>query len=200
MKNVNIKSYLSTQDKRTVKEHCNSQIKNKDSIRIKSLAVMLENQYAMYELMDYIKNDLNISDDYIWRCKDTYLCETHGHIRLSRSDVYYSNVYQHQYVVHKAFDIPMEVIGKYIIHHIDSDKHNNNINNLWIFFNPSLHRAFHIELEKNPNISISKFTKNWIEDNINNENRIELTEYLKLILKAENTKKCLSLNGLDDAI
>lgn len=192
--------FISTEDKGTIKEYCNKQIQDKDSIRVKSLASMLENQYAMYELIEYIKNDLNISDDYIWRCKDTYLCEAHGHIRLSRTDVHYSNVYQHQYVVHKAFDIPMETIGKYIIHHIDSDKHNNSINNLWIFYNSSLHRVFHIELEKTPNISISKFTKNWIEDNINNENRIELTRYLKLILKVENTKKCLSLNELSNAM
>lgn len=182
--------YINTKDKASIKEYINRQIQNKEQIRIKYLAAILENQYAMYEIMDYIKNDLNISDDYILRCKNTYLCEAHGHIRLSRSDVYYSNVYQHQYVVHKAFDIQMEVIGKYIIHHIDSEKHNNDINNLWIFFNSALHREFHVELENNPNIAINKFTKNWIEKNINNKNRIELIIYLKLILKVENTKKC----------
>lgn len=192
--------FISTKDKAIIKGYCDSQIENKDQIRVKSLAVMLENQYAMYEIMDYIKNDLNISNDYIWRCKDTYLCETHGHIRLSRTDVHYSNVYLHQYVVHKAFDISMEVVGKYVIHHIDSRKHNNDVNNLWIFFNPALHRAFHLELERNPDVSISKFTKNWIEDNINKENRIELTRYLKLILKVENIKKCLSLNELSNAM
>lgn len=192
--------FISTQDKGTIERYCNKQLQDKDSIRVKSLASMLENQYAMYEIIEYIKNDLNISDSYIFRCKDTYLCETHGHIRLSRTDVHYSNVYQHQYVVHKAFNISMEVVGKYVIHHIDSDKHNNDINNLWIFFNPALHRAFHLKLEKNPDVSISKFTKNWIEDNIDKENRIELTRYLKLILKVENIKKCLSLNELSDAM
>lgn len=192
--------YINTKDKASIKEYIYRQIQNKEQIRIKYLAAILENQYAMYEIMDYIKNDLNISDDYILRCKNTYLCEAHGHIRLSRSDVYYSNVYQHQYVVHKAFDIQMEVIGKYIIHHIDSEKHNNDIKNLWIFFNSALHREFHVELENNPNISINKFTKNWIEKNINNENRIELIGYLKLILKVENTKKCLSINELNNVM
>lgn len=192
--------FITTKDKAVIREYCDSQIVKKDSIRIKLLAVMLENQYALFEIIDYIKNELNISDDCIWRCKNTYLTEWHGHIRLSPSDLYYSNVYFHQYIVHKVFDIPIEVVGKYIIHHIDCNKHNNEANNLWIFFNSALHRAFHIELERNPNISIIKFTKNWIEDNITNENGIELTKYLKLILKAENTKKCLGLNGLDNVI
>lgn len=197
---INVKSYLSTQDKKIIKDYCNKQMQDKDKIRIKSLATTLENEYALYEIIDYIKNELNISDECIFRCKDTYLCEAHGHVRLSRTDVYYSNAYQHQYNVHKALDIPMKVVGKYIIHHIDSDKHNNDINNLWIFFNPALHREFHVELKNNPDVSISKFTKNWIENNITIENYKELKEYLKLILKAESTKKCLNMEGLNNVM
>lgn len=191
---------LNTKDKVIIENYCKEQIKENDLIRVKSIATLLTEQYALYEIIDYIKNELNIGDDCIYRRKDTYLSEAHGHIRISRSDLYYSNVYVHQYKVHKAFDISLEVLGKYIVHHIDGDKHNNNINNLWIFYNSAIHRAFHIELEKNPSISINKFTKNWVEDNINNENELELTRYLKLILKVENTKKCLSVNGLNNAI
>lgn len=189
---------LSTKDKIIVENYCKEQIKENDLIRVKYIATLLTQKYALYEIIDYIKKELNIGDDCIYRCKDTYLSQAHGHVRISRSDLYYSNVYVHQYKVHKAFNVSMEVLGKYIIHHIDGDKHNNNINNLWIFYNTAIHRAFHIELEKNPSISINKFTKNWVEDNINNE--IELTRYLKLILKVENTKKSLSINGLNNAI
>ncbi|NRT73617.1 HNH endonuclease [Clostridium beijerinckii] len=128
------------------------------------------------------------------------MSEAHGHLRISKIDLYYGNVYKHQYCYHKAFNISLEVLGKFIIHHIDGNKYNNDVSNLWLFYNSELHKKFHCELEKNKDVSISQYTKNWIEESLNAENCEELTEYLKLLLRVENTKKCLSLKGLDNAI
>ena len=191
---------LNTKDKQYVKEYCKEQIKNKDQIRVRLLATQLTEHYALYEIMEYIKKDLNIADEYILHSKATYLTEMHGHLRISPNDLYYKNVYLHQYIVHKAFGISMETVSKYVIHHIDRDKHNNSISNFWLFYNQQLHQSYHMELERNPSVSISKFTKDWLEDNISPENSEELKEYLKLLLKAENDKKCLSLDGLNEAI
>lgn len=191
---------INTKDKKYIEEYCNIQIKNKDKIRIKSLAPLLSEHYALFEIKQYIKNELKIEDEYILHPKSTYLCVVHGHIRINTSDLYYKNVYLHQYMVHKAFNISMKTVSKYVIHHISLDKHNNDVSNLWLFYNQQLHREFHIELEKNKDISISIFTKNWIEDTLNAENCEELAEYLKLLLRIENDKKCLSLEGLDEVI
>lgn len=192
--------YINTKDKAIIKNYCEEQIKENDKIRVKSLALLLTEKYALYEIIQYIKNDLCIDDKNIWRSKNTYLTEMHGHLRISTNDVFYANVYWHQYVMHKAFNIPLETLGKYIIHHISLDKHNNATSNLWLFYNTELHRKFHVELERNPSVSISQFTKNWVEDNINANNSKELKEYLKLLLRVENDKKCFSLNGLNNAM
>lgn len=191
---------LNTKDKAIVNNYCKEQIKAKDKIRVRLLALDLTEHYALYEIMEYIKKDLNIADEYILHSKATYLTEMHGHKRISPNDIYYANVYLHQYYVHKAFNVPMETLGKYIIHHIDMDKHNNSISNFWLFYNQQLHQSYHMALEKDKDISISKFTKDWLEDNISPENSEDLKEYLKLLLKAENDKKCLSMEGLNEAM
>lgn len=191
---------INTKDKAIIKNYCEEQIKEKDKIRVRSLALLLIEHYALYEIMKYIKEDLCIDDKHILRSNSTYMSQWHGHKRISKNDVFYGNVYWHQYVIHKAFDVTLETLGKYIIHHCDLDKHNNNLSNLWIFYNSELHRKFHIELSKNPNVSIIKYTKNWVEENLNAENYEELTEYLKLLLRIENDKKCLGISELDNAI
>lgn len=192
--------YINTKDKEYIKQHCEEQIKNKDQIRVKSLDCLLDEHYALFEIIEYIKNELDIAEECIWRGKNNYLTEMHGHSRINPSDSFYGNVYVHQYYVHKAFNVPMQTVSKYVIHHVDLNKKNNSLSNLWIFFNQTLHREFHVELNKNPSVSISQFTKNWVEDSLNAENSEELTEYLKLLLKAEHIKKCMSLDGLDSAM
>lgn len=187
------KNFITEMDKKYIKNYCKVQIDNKDLIRIKSLACLLEEKYALYEVMQYIKGDLEIREDKIWHGEANYIITLpRGHVQLI-NDLYFNNCYLHQYVVCKELDIDMEQVQKYIVHHIDQDKGNNNITNLWIFYDIGSHIAYHQAIKHNKDINIKEFTENYIESIINKDNSKQIKDYLTIVDKLQKRKNAYLL-------
>lgn len=187
------KSFITEMDKKYIKNYCRVQMDNGDLVRIKSLACLLEEKYALYEIMQYIKRDLNITKDKIWHGEANYIITLpRGHIQLI-NDLYFNNCYLHQYIVVKELDLDMEQIQKYIVHHIDQDKGNNNITNLWIFYDTGSHIAYHQAIKHNKDTNIKEFTENYIESIINSKNAEEIKHYLAIVDKLQKRKNAYLL-------
>ncbi|NMM61179.1 hypothetical protein HBE96_00360 [Clostridium sp. P21] len=184
------KIYITQNDKKYIENYCKIQIENNDKIRVKSVAVTLSQKYALYEIMQYIKQDLGITEDKIWHGDADYIFKmTRGHVQIV-SDLYFNTSYMHQYVICKELGLGIEQVKKYIIHHIDQDKSNNNIDNLWLFCDKSSHMSFHQLLKKDVNADIKEFNSNYIESILDNSNKEDIKKYLEVVDKLENTKKC----------
>lgn len=151
---------------------------------------LLSQKYATYEVMQYIKRDLKISKDKIFHGEADYiikLSEKRGHIQLV-NDLYFNNCYLHQYVIVKMLGVEMEQVQKYIIHHLDFIKDNNDISNLWIFYDQASHMGYHQGI-KHGDIDIKEFNKNYIESIINSQNAMEIKEYLQVVQALEQVQK-----------
>lgn len=74
-----------------------------------------------------------------------YANEVHGHIQYAN---YYS-LYEHQYVMMKELKIRVGDIKKYLVHHLNKDsKQDNNITNLWLFWDRAVHKIYHGMLDR----------------------------------------------------
>ena len=182
-------NYITTDDKRYIKNYCKIQMEQGDLIRPKSVMCLLEDKYSVNEVITYIKNDLGIDLKYIFHGEADYIVKLpRGHVQLV-NDVYFNNCYLHQYVVAKELDLSIGEVQKYIVHHMDMDKGNNNISNLWIFFDRAIHLSYHQAIKHNPNIDIKQFTENYIESIITDKNSMEIKQYLKILDKLQKAKK-----------
>ena len=85
----------------------------------------------------YLENTLGIE------IEQKYCYEVHGHLQLN--DFY--NSYLHQYVVSKELGISIMTVKSYCVHHINGDKMDNNISNLWLFADGLMHIKYHSLLE-----------------------------------------------------
>lgn len=189
-----MESYINKRDKKYIERYCKIQMDQGELIRVKSLACLLEDKYCLCEILQYIREGLKIDSKYIWRGENDYIFTLpRGHVQITQGDLYYQNVYYHQYVTHKELDIPIEQLGKYIIHHIDMDKQNNNINNFWIFYDQAIHQAYHQAIKHNPNIDIKQFTENYIESIINKDNSKQIKDYLEVLDKLQKRKNAYLL-------
>jgi hypothetical protein len=189
MININ-KYFINNEDKKYLENYCKIQMENNDLIRIKSIMCLLSQKYATYEVMQYIKRDLKISKDKIFHGEADYiikLSEKRGHIQLV-NDLYFNNCYLHQYVIVKMLGVEMEQVQKYIIHHLDFIKDNNDISNLWIFYDQASHMGYHQGI-KHGDIDIKEFNKNYIESIINSQNAMEIKEYLQVVQALEQVQK-----------
>jgi len=192
----NYKLYITERDKKYIENYCKVQMEHKDLIRIKSIAVMLENKYAMYEIMQYIKQDLGISKDKIFHGEADYIVKLpRGHIQLV-NDLYFNNCYLHQYIISMELDIPMEQIQKYIIHHLNMQKDTNDINNLWIFYDQASHQAYHQLLKKGIIQDIKQFTMDYMEDILATDNAAEVKKYLEILDILEKKNKLLNATNI----
>lgn len=68
-----------------------------------------------------------------------YAYEVHGHIQLA----HFHNLYEHQYVAMKELKLKIGEVRKYIIHHQNFNKQDNNISNLWLFYDQQMHILWH---------------------------------------------------------
>lgn len=187
--------YLTKNDKKRIDTYCNSKVRNEEKIHIKTLVIMLEQKYSCNEIIQYIRGVLKIDTKYIFHSEADYIIKLpRGHIQLT-NDLYFNNCYLHQYVVAKELDLDIKEVQKYIVHHEDMNKGNNNINNLWIFFDRAVHLSYHQAIKHNKDIDIKSFTMDYIESIIDNKNNIEVKQYLKILdklLEVQKVKKCLS--------
>lgn len=183
-------NYITTDDKKYIKNYCKIQMEHKELIRPKAIACLLEGKYSLCEILQYIKNYLGIDNKYIWRGNTTDYIITlpRGHVQLT-NDVFFNNCYLHQYIVAKELNISMEEVQKYIIHHQDQDKGNNNIDNLFIFYDRAVHLSYHQTIKHNPNIDIKQFTMDYVDSIITDKNATEIKDYLEILGKLERTKK-----------
>lgn len=185
------KNFITEMDKKYIKNYCRVQMDNGDLVRIKSLACLLEEKYALYEIMQYIKRDLNITKDKIWHGEANYIITLpRGHVQLV-NDLYFNNCYLHQYIVCKELGLDIEQVQKYIVHHIDQNKGNNNIDNLWIFYDTGSHTAYHQALKHDKDIDIKEFTENYIESIINKDNSKQIKDYLTIVDKLQKRKNAI---------
>lgn len=190
-----MRNYISEKDKNKIKRLCESKIKAEDLIRVKSISIVLEEKYCLHDILKYIKKDLGIKSNRIyWGTRANYVITLpRGHVQII-NDVHFNNKYYHQYVVTKELGLDIEEVDKYIIHHIDENKGNNDINNLFIFYDTSSHIAFHQALKHNKNLDIEQFNNEYIDTIINQCNIDSIRAYLK-ILNAKKTLPLINNNG-----
>lgn len=74
-----------------------------------------------------------------------YGYEVHGHIQYAN----YFNLYEHQYVMMRELKIKVGDIKKYLVHHLKKDsKQDNDITNLWLFWDRAIHKVYHGMLDR----------------------------------------------------
>ena len=125
---------IDKKDRRIIRNKVDLQIYIHKQVFIKDIARSLNNKYALFHILFYVKEVLHIEPKNIWFSKANYLTtQKSGHIILT-NDLYFNRVYLHQYLICKVLEIDVEVLSNndFIIHHIDEDKTNNDINNLVI--------------------------------------------------------------------
>ena len=187
---LNKEGYINYIDKARIRHYCKNQIENGKQIKVKSLACVLRGKYALYEITNYITKDLHINSGKIWRVNSDYLRQMpRGHWQLTTQDLYFSNCYLHQYIVLKELGIEIKQVKKYIIHHIDMDKSNNNIENLFIFYNQASHLTYHMAINHNTDTDIEELNSDYIESILDSSNAKEIKEYLLVLDKLKQCKK-----------
>lgn len=125
---------IDKKDRRIIRNKVDLQIYIHKQVFIKDIARSLNNKYALFHILFYVKEVLHIEPKNIWFSKANYLTtQKSGHIILT-NDLYFNRVYLHQYLICKVLEIDVDVLSNndFIIHHIDEDKTNNDINNLVI--------------------------------------------------------------------
>lgn len=193
---TNYKLYIKEKDKKVIENYCEGQIENGELIRIKSIACLLEEHYALYEILQYVIVDLGITKDKIWRGNSiSYLnsITNRGHIQIC-NDLYYDRTYLHQYIVSKELDVHINIIKQYVVHHENACKDNNTINNLYPFYDVSSHIMYHSLMKKGiNNIDIMEFSFDYVNElleHTTNEKDVQaICEYLETLKKLSKATK-----------
>ena len=139
---------IDKKDRRIIRNKVDLQIYIHKQVFIKDIARSLNNKYALFHILFYVKEVLHIEPKNIWFSKANYLTtQKSGHIILT-NDLYFNRVYLHQYLICKVLEIDVDVLSNndFIIHHIDEDKTNNDINNL-VILPREKHIAWHRVLQ-----------------------------------------------------
>lgn len=163
-------SLIDKKDRRIIRNKVDLQIYIHKQVFIKDIARSLNNKYALFHILFYIKEVLHVEPKDISFSKANYLTkQKSGHIILT-NDLYFNRVYLHQYLICKVLEIDVEVLSNndFIIHHIDEDKTNNDINNLVI-----LPREKHIAWHR-------------ILQNEDLKNKIKLNDFIESFVKQQS--------------
>lgn len=170
---------IDKKDRRIIRNKVDLQIYIHKQVFIKDIARSLNNKYALFHILFYVKEVLHIEPKNIWFSKANYLTtQKSGHIILT-NDLYYNRVYLHQYLICKVLEIDVEVLSNndFIIHHIDEDKTNNDINNL-VILPREKHIAWHRILQ-NEDLKNKIKLNDFIEGFINQQSIIAYSLPLK---------------------
>lgn len=170
---------IDKKDRRIIRNKVDLQIYIHKQVFIKDIARSLNNKYALFHILFYVKEVLHIEPKNIWFSKANYLTtQKSGHIILT-NDLYFNRVYLHQYLICKVLEIDVEVLSNndFIIHHIDEDKTNNDINNL-VILPREKHIAWHRILQ-NEDLKNKIKLNDFIESFINQQSIISYSLPLK---------------------
>lgn len=170
---------IDKKDRRIIRNKVDLQIYIHKQVFIKDIARSLNNKYALFHILFYVKEVLHIEPKNIWFSKANYLTkQKSGHIILT-NDLYFNRVYLHQYLICKVLEIDVEVLSNndFIIHHIDEDKTNNDINNL-VILPREKHIAWHRILQ-NEDLKNKIKLNDFIEGFINQQSIIAYSLPLK---------------------
>jgi len=179
--------YIEIKDRNLIEKYCKMQVAKKQKIRVQEIVCWLGEKYCCANIMYYIKRVLVIEDKHIFHSEAKYYSINDNYMRLSKQDEYYSNTYYHQYVVHKELRIELEHVQKYQVHHIDLNRLNNDISNLFIFYDRVMHQKFHYVLTKYSEIDIFKYAFRYMNEFLKStSNKVvidEINQYLDLLGK-----------------
>ena len=170
---------IDKKDRRIIRNKVDLQIYIHKQVFIKDIARSLNNKYALFHILFYVKEVLHIEPKNIWFSKANYLTtQKSGHIILT-NDLYFNRVYLHQYLICKVLEIDVDVLSNndFIIHHIDEDKTNNDINNL-VILPREKHIAWHRILQ-NEDLKNKIKLNDFIESFINQQSIIAYSLPLK---------------------
>lgn len=170
---------IDKKDRRIIRNKVDLQIYIHKQVFIKDIARSLNNKYALFHILFYVKEVLHIEPKNIWFSKANYLTtQKSGHIILT-NDLYFNRVYLHQYLICKVLEIDVDVLSNndFVIHHIDEDKTNNDINNLAILPREK-HVAWHRILQ-NEDLKNKIKLNDFIEGFINQQSIIAYSLPLK---------------------
>lgn len=180
------KNYIKEIDQEILKSYVEL-LEPGEKARIKYIMMHLKNEYACFEIMQYIRS-LGVPKDKIFHGEADYIVTLpRGHVQLV-NDLYFNNCYLHQYNVCKELDISIEQVQKYIIHHENMVKGSNDISNLYICYDQAMHQAYHMAI-KHGDINIKEFTLNYVDSIMNKDNVEEIRQYLEILDKLEKVKK-----------
>lgn len=174
------------------------------------LKLYIEEGLGVSQIAEIVNEPKKVIKDHLeeqgFPIKQRYVGYVHGHIQFT--DFY--NSYEHQYVLHKELDIDIFTIKGYYVHHKNGVKTDNTFNNLWLFYDNSMHMGYHSLYEKgligNDIDSLYLYCKNRVEDHLSDierdreqevmfnqsdfdsiENRFE--EYMELLKKVYRKQK-----------
>lgn len=172
-------SLIDKKDKRIIRNKVYLQMYIHKRVFIKDIARSLKNKYALFHILFYVKEVLHVEPKDISFSKANYLTtQKSGHVILT-NDLYFNRVYLHQYLICKVLEIDVEVLSNndFIIHHIDEDKTNNDINNL-VILPREKHIAWHRILQ-NEDLKNKIKLNDFIEGFINQQSIIAYALPLK---------------------
>lgn len=195
--------YLNKQQKNKIEAMYKAYVEEGEKVRIPFISLSVnEPSYIVREHI--LKKYGEGAKDNIYACECDYLSDTGLYLRFTD----YYQLYLHQYILIKELNLEADIIKKYVIHHIDEDKKNNELNNLYLFFNTHMHRTWHIVEEKFNHIK--EFTLFYVNKELEHiadkEQTLETTkyekelrEYIQLVELLEQKKKTLE-SGISKAI
>lgn len=192
-----MRSTLTMQEKQKIKKIYLKYKEKEEKINaslIQALLLTTNSRIAQMEIVDYIKEiDKNYADTLKYANAEYVGVMPSGHIVLT--DKLFNFEYLHRYVVLRELGIEEDLLKDRIVHHIDGNKSNNLIENLYVFYSNSCHVAFHQALRKNKNININEFNLEYVTEHIlTKDNADEVAQYLKLLDKLQqiqNNKKMI---------
>lgn len=200
---MELTKYLSMGQKKKIEVMYEAYVEGSIKVRIPYLSLSVDEPATVVRkyILDRFGEDAK-KNLYARECE--YLSTTGDYLRFTD----YYQLYLHQYILSRELKLEADTIKKYIVHHKNEDKKNNELNNLYLFFNNSMHRSWHMMEEKFKNIK--EFTYYYINKEIKyiasaeqtkelSKYERELREYIMLVEQLEQKKKTLDI-GVPKAI
>jgi hypothetical protein len=192
---TDLTKYLSMAQKKKIEVMYKAYVDEGVKVRIPFIALSIDEPAAVvrkYLLQKYGQN----TKQNIYAAECDYISDTGLYKRFTD----YYQLYVHQYILMKELNTTVYIIVKYIVHHFDENKRNNELTNLYLFFNQKMHQEWHKKGHKYK--GIKEFTYYYINKELEyiasaeqTEELLkyerELREYIMLVEVLEQKQKTL---------